>query len=964
MNDVFTVKAPWAWYSKEPGSLDEYDVMRCAGGAERRDFFAQYITAAGLGNPPSARASHDQLPWVSMVGLLFDEGQWTGISVMEPSPLRDGANREVTPTRYFLLNSPELVQHRVGYVTLWDAVSDVPLPPERNDSVPLQVRMLSRHGLLTGLDRIADHMPGVSPEAETDLRRTAAARWAAAVAALLLEGGPVVITGGGALDTRTRLAVFDAVVGFLPYGVRGRLAVGSCLDGGDNPPTHLAFGPGHTPASRPVRLGALPQVAEGRPDQYRRRLTHLIEDRGFETVVDSLLSHAAPLTLSDHTGVLRCLDQLDPFQAAVSAVETGHESVRMIAEGLNSLTNGPDPNSADVQRLVRRGIAYVVEDSDRTADDALRRLWVEEDNGTLVSTCVAQDLLSVALSGATAGTDSSSCRERLSRLWQMVEDCGKEAEVLRLLSGSEGPDADQRLPFVVDFLCVLGPARVVGDGFAAAQVLWGERRLTLGLLGKESTTSVRLRQWLEALAVSSHDAPAWLRAWSVLLPGAETHAALLEPRPTPEDALQVLSATIRAERADWTADTVQVLWVPLCTLAVASRGNERAEENGRDGGTFTLPFRNRGTSRNPSPPDEAGEAGAQALVTALRADADVWQDCRAWADVLRCIVGLPAVGPQWREEACVAYAQSLDFLLRDRRLEPFLHVLLSELAEPVLTDPWDKEGETIVLAVLDMAPDQGAVAALRKRVAARNRFWHERQAAEEAARAAETRHRVEPQAVRAHPQQRHPAHRTGPDRRPAAAPVTNGAMAWSDEDSGRGPVVRRGGNPASGTGDIARRGERTQDQYTPLEEFAVAVRRSNPARDIATRWAPFVLRLDTQDGRFALEQAGLWWEKALNEDRTALFDHLELALRTEQQCGALATTEVLQDIRRLIVAGRAAGHGGGGWRARTILTQAKRDLRQQRSRVRELRRVRLLSFLNLSSGRPRRHRKRNKGISQ
>lgn len=70
MNDMFAVKAPWAWYSKRPGSLDEYDVLHCAGGAERRGFFAHYITDAGLGNPPSASALHDRLPWVSMRGCV------------------------------------------------------------------------------------------------------------------------------------------------------------------------------------------------------------------------------------------------------------------------------------------------------------------------------------------------------------------------------------------------------------------------------------------------------------------------------------------------------------------------------------------------------------------------------------------------------------------------------------------------------------------------------------------------------------------------------------------------------------------------------------------------------------------------------------------------------------------------------------------------------------------------------
>lgn len=963
MNDVFTVKAPWAWYSKEPGSLSEYDVLHCTGGAERRDLFAQYITAAGLGNPPSASAAHDRLPWVSMVGLPYDEDQWTGISVMEPSALRDGANREVTPTRYFLLSSPELVRHRVEYVTLWDAVSGVPLPPEHDERVPLQLGARSGHGLLAGLDTVAEHVPGIPAGAETDRRRTAAAQWAAAVAALLLHGEPVVITGGGSLDARTRLAVFDAVVGFLPYGVRSGLAVGSCVDGGDNPPTHLAFGPGHTPTALTVGLGTLPRLPEGRPEYYRSRLAHLIEDRGYETVAGSLLSHDAPFAASDHNGILRCLDRLDPFQAAVNAVEAGHESVHMVAEGLNSLTDGADPDSADVQRLVQRGIDYVVEYSHREMDDALRRLWVEEGNGPLVSACVAQNLLSVSLSGAASGMDSSSCRERLSRLWQMVEECGKEVEVLRLLSGSGEPEADQRLPLVVECLCALRPSRVIGDRAASVYVLWEERRLTLGVLGKESADHVRLRHWLNLLGAGRPEAPAWLRAWSVLLSRGDADAALVDPFPTPGEAFHVLAAAVGAQRPDWTAEVVKGLWAPLCTLAVGARGTVRTGDNGRDGAMFSLPFLNRGAARNTSPPNEAADKGAHALAALLDVT-DVWQDCRAWADVLRCLVGLPAVGPQWRAEACLAYERSLDVLFRDRRLHPFLGVLLGALAEPVLADPFGKEGEATVLAALEGAPDPAAVAALRKRVAARERRWRERREAEAVARAADTRHRAEVQAAaRQHPQHQ-VVQRPGPDPRAGAAPVAGGAMAWSDEDSGRGAVLGRGGAPAHGTLETLRRGERPQDQYTPMEHFALAVRQSYPAREIAAMWAPYVLRLDTQEGLKALELAGHWWEKSVIDDRRALFDHLELVLLTEQQRSVDATTEALQDIRRLIVAGRATGHGGGGWQAGTVLKQAKRDLRQQRSRVRELRRVRLLSFLGLASGRPRRHKKRNKGNSQ
>ncbi|MGW1531848.1 hypothetical protein [Streptomyces aureus] len=950
MNDVFAPRAWWAWYSKRPGSLGEYDVLHCAGGAQRRNVFAQYVAAAGLGNPPPANALHDRLPWVSVSGLRFPEGEWTGISVMESSELRDGANRDVTPTRYFLLNTPELVPHRVEYVALWDAVADVPLPQDHEERIPLAIAGQPGHGLLTGLDTVADHVPGLASDMEEELRRTAAALWAAAVAALLLGGRKVVITGAGTLEPRTRLAVLDAVAGFLPYGVRSGLAVGSCVDGGDQPPTHLAFGPGHTPEATTVRLGTLPQVPDGRPEQYRRRLTHLIKDQGFLAVAHTLLSYDAPVSLSDHEAVLSCLDRLDPFQVAVNAVEAGHESVHVVAEGLNSLTGNADPDSAAVQRLVQRGIDYVVEDTAREMDDVMRRLWVDEDNGPLVSIAVAENLLSVALSVAASGTDSSSCRTRLSRLWQMVEDCGKEADVLRLLADDEGAGAEQQLPYVVDCLRTLGPAKVIGDSPAVAQALWEAPLLTQGVLARECSDPVRLRQWLEAVAANSPVAPAWLRAWSVLVHGTGECSAYREPFPAPLEALYVLSATVGAGQPDLTAETVRGLWGALRTLALGSR--HRAAGNGRDG--FTLPFMNRGGTRNASSPDEAEERGAELLAELLGEDA--WADCRAWSDVLRCLVGMPVVGPQWRREACISYAKSLGFLLKDKWLRSSMDLLLEELVRPVLTEPWGKDGEALVLAALERAPDPKAVAELHRRVAERDRAWHERLEAEKAAAARATaarRREEQPAAVRSQRPFVAPP-------RPGTAPRQGGARP-AGGTSGRGP----GGAPAPNSLDGRRHGEAEQDANTPLERLGIAVRQSLPAHEIATMWAPFALQPESSDGRQALELAGRWWEKALNENREALFEHLERVLLTTYRCTARETAEVLHDIRRLIVAGRASGHGGGGWRAKTILKQSRRDLRRQRSRVRELRWVRVLSAFNLSSGRPRRHKKQwKKGSSQ
>ncbi|MEU1693811.1 hypothetical protein ABZ590_20700, partial [Streptomyces hirsutus] len=154
---------------------------------------------------------------------------------------------------------------------------------------------------------------------------------------------------------------------------------------------------------------------------------------------------------------------------------------------------------------------------------------------------------------------------------------------------------------------------------------------------------------------------------------------------------------------------------------------------------------------------------------------------------------------------------------------------------------------------------------------------------------------------------------------------------------------------------------RTGDGPGPLEDLARAATHVGSSRDVAAMWAPFTLDLESAAGRQALEAAGRWWEKAQDEERAALFGHLERALLTEHQCSIDVTADILHEIRRLVMAGRASGHSGGGWQAGPVLREAKRDLRARRSRVRELRWIRLMAHVNLVPGTPRKPKKWNRG---
>ncbi|MFC5954594.1 hypothetical protein ACFP51_08875 [Streptomyces pratens] len=987
MNDAFTVEALWAWYGKKADSLAEYDVMHCTGGAPRRATFSEYIIAASLGNPPSAAAVQDRLPWISVVGMPFTDQLWTGISVMETSTLRDGANRAVTPTRYLLIDSAELVRRRVEYTNLWDAVAPVRLPPEHGGSVVLEVPPPAGEGLAEGLDTIAGHVPGTA--AGTGQRRVAAVDWAVSVAALLLCGSPVVITGGGRLDARARLAVFDAVVGLLPYGVRSGLRVGSCVDGGDEPPTQLAFGPEHTPFARCVRLGTLPQVPAGPPEDYRRQLARLIGARGLDAVVIGLRGLDAPVAPADHGALLGALGRLDPFHAAVSAVEAGKQSVRVVAEGLNSLTDGEDTDSDGFLRLVECGIAYAVDPGGRELHEALHRHWTHERTGPRVSALIAEALLDVVLSGASRALDSASCRARLDALWRLVEQCRKEAEVLRLLPGPEQPADGRRLGYAVDCLCLLGPDRMADGRADAVRALWDTRRLTLEVLARESADPARLVDWLSPLAPAAHEAPAWLRAWAVLSGREAGQVSRAEPRPTAEDAVHVLTATVRARRPDWTAEAVGWLWPQLYAVAAEPGDGGRT---GEDGATFRFPLlgRNRGGSRKPSSAgapgtpenprtperlpvssyqaasaDRAeaaapfGPPDARTLRDLLTADPDVWQHCRAQADVLSCLVGVSPVGPPWREAACVTYAQSLHRIFRDRNLEPFLYLLVDELAGLVLDEFRGREGG-IVLTVLLRVPHEAAAADLRRRVAAREEEWRRQQEDWERERAVhaqrlserEAAHNAQLRAAR-QAQESQAAQKAALERPPGTGLATG--TGPRPATAAPGPHVGHGRPPV--LGGAGRRGEGPG----LLQEFVRAAAHVGSSRDLAAMWAPFTLELESAAGREALEAAGRWWEKAQDGERATLFGHLEGTLLTEHRCSVDVTADILHEIRRLIMVGLASGHSGGGWRAGPVLREAKRDLRVRRSRVRELWWIRLRAHVNLAPGTPRKPKKWNRG---
>ncbi|MEV6653621.1 hypothetical protein [Streptomyces sp. NPDC051219] len=925
MERVQEVLAHWAWYGKEPGSLQEYGVLHCSGGAGKRHVFDGYIKTSAPGNPPAGgRGNPDRLPWITVNGLTSQGERWVAVSAMEPSEQLDGSGRLITPTRFFMVPYDQIAPWGATYLTLWRAVEAIVLPPAGNPTtVPVVNLPDDQASSLIGLGHIADSLRTPATGTQGVNRLTAAAHWAASVAAGLLSGEPVVITRASRLGPHERLTVLDAVAGFLPYGVRSDLAVGNCMDGMRRPRTRLAFGPPHTPHARKTGLGE-PLIGHGLAREYGETLRRLIDSQGHEAVLRTLSGLREPLQLTDHARILGSLAHLDLVRHAVAAVDQNRGTPDLVAQALNSKRNGEPPSQG--QEVLYRFAVQHVDDSPR---EPLRDHWHDPQTSHDVTVHVVEELLATP-EDLAAHLDSGCSAGRQQLLWQFVTQCRKDDEVLRaLIDRCQAGMVLEPTDHVVELLRTLGPEALRSGGPASHLVLREAPRLTQALLYAEAGDVTRLGAWLDYVRPWGQYAQPWLRAWMPLAAWDDQSGPLAPMHTTPDspdDAVLVLAAAAKSGpgSAGRVSSVVRYLWKALLNAAKDERN--RVSPPPQASRSLLGQILGRRSDRASDHPPEAGPpASAVPDLGQLLDEPQLWAECRARADVLRCLAGRPLTGPPSDARDSMRYRDEIADLYFDEYLRRDLHLFAEALAELVLRDEPRQPGGDLLLSVLGDAPVRRA----REAVAARVASWE-----------ADHGH-AEPE----------PEPRAEPEPEPQADPPAT-SVTWSPSPAS---------SPATSLPPSTAADPRVPTfPLSPAEEWDrldKAVGKRLRAFEIAQLWAPVAVSSRDHD---ALVRVGRWWEGADVRDRDALLHELEKALVVQGLCRPSVAREVVHEFRVWIVSEQASTPTGGGWHGKEVLGQEKKEFKERRGRFRALRRARWRSHFPWSPRSRSKHSRRRR----
>ncbi|MEU3461111.1 hypothetical protein ABZ721_14275 [Streptomyces sp. NPDC006733] len=673
MTDQQIADVLWAWFGKENRSLSDYGVLANSGGRDKRQLFEDYIRDASPGNPPpEEHKGADGLPWVSIRGWTQETSQWIGVSIMEMSDLRDHSGRAVVPTRYFLLRQERPALYTYPYCSLYQAVQNIALPPDSPDST-LHVPLMSagpQASCSIGLSHIGSVVRVHSEE--THQRQIAAAHWAAAVAAELLAHEHVIIQQAGHLGRQDRLSVLDAVVAFLPYGLRSDLTVSTCLDSLRTPVARLAFCAQNPPGTRPITLGELPQHSAGPAHEYRARLHWLIDKLGPFAIVEHLWEQRTTLGFSDHRAIQASLGELDVHHGTTHTVPEQRSTAPGLLEALVGLRRS-GPVSAEQQEVVRAALRQ----EDRDLGEELRRQWSHPLQTETMTRLVAERVL------ADDDGDAFRTGERSRALWQLAVASGRTVELLTELTRS--PDLNGRHSGhwpAVDRVRSLGPAAVFAAGTRVIRTFRKVRPFTLTLLSAEADDRATLEAWLTSLRLTSMNSPAWLRAWGPLIPSLESGRVILPP----DDAgvaVLVLDAAVRMGPPSKATETIRRLWAALVRTAIQEAATTGSSGSAQDPlwDVYDQVAHRPGAGLRPATSLLDPAAPALAEILDRRGH---WDECRGLSDALRAVVGRPLLGPVWDAQGQAEYRDTVKFLGGHLALAHHCDAIVHAMAEVIL----------------------------------------------------------------------------------------------------------------------------------------------------------------------------------------------------------------------------------------------------------------------------------------
>jgi hypothetical protein len=190
--DGSTVMAvEWALHGMRPSEKAGYHLLACSNGRLSSKNFMEIIDRFTPG-------TLDSLPQVTVSYVASGSG-YVGLAIHEAE--EGGAGRlgnRVTHTRYFCLPYDQLAAGAVSYLSLYDALRDI--RPSDEDKFPRKVTV--KRG-----------MPTAPAEPDRSFQ----------AAMLLLTGNPVCIVGADPTSMVERLSFIDAVMSWLPYGMRSSM---------------------------------------------------------------------------------------------------------------------------------------------------------------------------------------------------------------------------------------------------------------------------------------------------------------------------------------------------------------------------------------------------------------------------------------------------------------------------------------------------------------------------------------------------------------------------------------------------------------------------------------------------------------------------------------------------------------------------------------------------------------------
>jgi hypothetical protein len=357
--------AGWAVMTKEPGSDDDYAVLRC-GGYFSRSQYEQILRRFNPGTPPARSLSDpsgESLPWVTICYAPRGTDTVLGVAVRSWTEHVDGAHRPIAATRFVCVPFSALRETPVSYTDLYAAAIRLDLDGLADGAGTVE--------LTVGRLRAAD-VEATLAELDVDLPTAAATAATLLTRPVAVLGAPVSQPEDQAL---TRLRYLDAVVSLLPYGQRARLVASTWFDQGGARHIRLGFGA----RERADHVGAPWQQGErilrplrGDARTYHHLLVGLVEGQAWSLtrIVELLAAETEPRPIDDAAHAVGCLARADPVSHARGRLAAGTATA---AELLTLVTTG----RVDLlpRSEVERAAHVLVADAGAQSLDALAISW-------------------------------------------------------------------------------------------------------------------------------------------------------------------------------------------------------------------------------------------------------------------------------------------------------------------------------------------------------------------------------------------------------------------------------------------------------------------------------------------------------------------------------------------------------------------------------------------------------------